>query len=143
MTTRYTPPILMKPEGSLKICVLNGSRQIDIVEGNQWITLAIRPEAGLPRGIYQLADAKDPVQSRATETFSNAILHVGKNHVWQFSNDGEIVKHARSLFKGEPNVGHKYEISYEHGQAIAIDVAAQERARNRVPSTHASQALER
>ncbi len=30
--------VIMKPEGSMKICVLNGSRQVDKVVGGEWQT---------------------------------------------------------------------------------------------------------
>lgn len=57
--------VLMKPEGSRKVAVLNGSRQLDQVIGGQWTTLKVLPENGLPKGIYQLADAKQPATTVA------------------------------------------------------------------------------
>jgi hypothetical protein len=126
----YFPEVVMKPERSLKICVLNGSRQIDMVIDKNWITLNVAPEAGLPKGIYQLADAIDPVESRSTEVFSQAILHVNDRNVWQLSEKG-IIKHARSLFAGEPKVGHTYDVAYERGQGIVVDVVRQDRIENR------------
>lgn len=125
---RYFPPILLKPEGSLKICVLNGSRQIEKVVDGQWLTIKVSDEAGLPRGIYQLADAKDPSQKRESATFSNAVMHVNDRHVYQFTGNGkEIVRHARNLFIGEPKVGRSYDVSYENGQGIKVDIQAMER----------------
>lgn len=41
--------VIMKPEGSMKICVLNGSRQVDKVVGGEWQTQKVLPEAGLPK----------------------------------------------------------------------------------------------
>ncbi|WP_410950993.1 KfrB domain-containing protein [Pseudomonas sp. S1(2024)] len=138
----YFPSVLMKPERSLKICVLNGSRQIEMVIDGQWVCLEVKPEAGLPRGIYQLADAKDPTQTRESAAFSSAIVHVNDRHVWQFSDDG-IVKHARSLFKGEPKVGQPYDVSYEGGRGIAVDVPQQERAKHRVHTPESGLSLGR
>lgn len=127
----YFPPVLMKPERSLKVCVLNGSRQVEMVVDGEWVCMKVLPEAGLPRGIYQLADAHDPAQARETATFSKAIVHVNDRHVWQFSENG-IAKHARHLFNGEPKVGQQYDVSYENGRGMTIDVAQQERTRNRL-----------
>lgn len=128
---RYFPPILLKPEGSLKICVLNGSRQIEKVVDGQWLTIKVSDEAGLPRGIYQLADAKDPSQGRESVTFSNTVVHVNDRHVFQFTGNGkEVVRHARNLFIGEPKVGRSYDVSYENGQGVKVDIQGMERSAN-------------
>jgi hypothetical protein len=128
---RYFPPILLKPEGSLKICVLNGSRQIEKVVEGQWLTIKVADEAGLPRGIYQLADAKDPSIGRESATFSSTVMHVSDRHVYQFTGNGkEVVRHARSLFIGEPKVGRAYDVSYENGQGIKVDIQGMERSAN-------------
>ncbi|MBD8088819.1 conjugal transfer protein TraO [Pseudomonas fluorescens] len=123
----YFPPVLMKPEGSLKLCHMNGSIQIDKVVENQWLTVRLLPtNAGIPTGIHQLADAKPASGGMGHQVFSQNILYADNRHVYQFSDNG-IVKHDRSLFKGEPKLGVAYTVEYENGRGIAIDVAAQEK----------------
>ncbi|EME8622786.1 hypothetical protein V0N53_004600 [Salmonella enterica] len=51
------PGVKMMPEGSRKVCVLNGSRQIDQVIKGEWTTLKVLPESGLPKGIFYLGEA--------------------------------------------------------------------------------------
>lgn len=126
----YYPPVLMKPEGSLKICHLNGSIQVDRVCDNQWVTMKVLAKNdGIPTGIHQLADAKTAAGGVGRQVFSQNILYVDAKHVYQFSETG-IVKHDRSLFKGEPKMGVPYTIEYENGRGIAIDVASQEKAQS-------------
>ncbi len=45
------PTTKMMPEGSRKVCVLNGSRQLDQVVKGEWMTIKVLPENGLPKGI--------------------------------------------------------------------------------------------
>ena len=128
--TRHLLDSIKKPEGSIKVCVLNGSRQIDMVIDQSWITMKVLPEAGLPVGVYQLADAKDPSLG-GDASFSRAVVHVNDRSVWQFSDQG-IVKHPRSLFSAEPRVGREYIVDYVAGRGLVVDVMAQDRARNRI-----------
>lgn len=126
----YYPPVLMKPEGSLKICHLNGSIQVDRVCDSQWVTMKVLPKnEGIPTGIHQLADAKAAAGGVGRQVFSQNILYVDAKHVYQFSETG-IIKHDRSLFKGEPKMGVPYTIEYENGRGIAIDVVSQDKARS-------------
>ena len=113
--------VLMKPEGSVKIVVLNGSRQIDQVvpgagkDGEPgWVTMKVQPEAGLPKGIHQLSDATNPAKNVHPQTYGGQVLHVDQKHVYQFGPKG-IVQHDRKLFEKEPVVGKCYEVSYSRG----------------------------
>ncbi|ENV52095.1 IncP-type DNA transfer protein TraB [Acinetobacter junii CIP 107470 = MTCC 11364] len=91
------PMTLMKPEGSLKVAVLNGSRQLDQVIDGKWNTLKVLPENGLPKGIYQLSDAIKPIPSKDEKTFSGQILHVDNNYLYQLTGPNEILKHDKHL----------------------------------------------
>ncbi len=57
--------VIMKPEGSMKICVLNGSRQVDKVVGGEWQTQKGIAGGRFAKGIYQLSEAR----KRASRTF--------------------------------------------------------------------------
>lgn len=90
--------VLMKPEGSVKIVVLNGSRQIDQVvpgagkDGEPgWVTMKVQPEAGLPKGIHQLSDATNPAKNVHPQTYGGQVLHVDQKHVYQFGPDRKSV----------------------------------------------------
>ncbi len=83
--------VLMKPEGAVKVVVLNGSRQIDQVvagAGNNgeagWVTQKVLPENGLPKGIHQLHDATNPAKNVHPQSFGGQVLHVDQKHVYQF-----------------------------------------------------------
>lgn len=114
--------VLMKPEGSRKVAVLNGSRQLDQVIGGQWTTLKVLPENGLPKGIYQLADAKQP--DTAKGNYSGQILQVDNDAVYQLNGKG-ITRHSRAVFhemesKGvKLNVGQSVDIGYQNGKGVA------------------------
>lgn len=122
----HFPTPLMKPEGSLKICHMNGSIQVDQVIDSQWITMKVLDKnPGIPTGIHQLADAKPAGGGVGRQVFSQNVLYVDNKHVYQFSENG-IVRHDRSLFKGNPKMGMAYTIEYENGRGIAIEVPSQE-----------------
>lgn len=112
--------VIMKPEGSVKISVDNGSRRVDQVVGGQWVSLKTLPEAGLPKGYYQLSEATTPGTNVHPQTYGGQVLHVDNGHVYQFGqNDSKgkttIVKHNRSIFEKEPVVGQCYEVAYSRG----------------------------
>lgn len=120
--------IVMKPEGSLKICHMNNSIQVDKVVDNQWLTLKVLPaNAGIPTGIHQLSDAKPAAGGIGHQVFNQNVLFVDKKHVYQFSEDKGIVRHDRSLFRGEPKMGVAYNVEYENGRGIPVEVSEQER----------------
>ncbi|WP_343463278.1 KfrB domain-containing protein [Pantoea sp.] len=106
--------VIMKPEGSMKICVLNGSRQIDKVVNGEWLTQKVMPEAGLPKGIYQLSDAQQAAKNVHPHTHVGQVLHVDDRHVYQLSQKG-VVQHNRGLWEKEPTVGQNYEVAYSRG----------------------------
>ncbi len=106
--------VIMKPEGSMKICVLNGSRQVDKVVEGEWMTQKVLPEAGLPKGIYQLSDAQQASKNVHPHTHVGQVLHTDDRHVYQLSQKG-VVQHNRSLWEKEPVVGQNYEVAYSRG----------------------------
>ncbi|EDD8358795.1 conjugal transfer protein TraB [Salmonella enterica subsp. enterica serovar Enteritidis] len=122
------PGVIMKPEGSVKISVLNGSRQVDHVSNGEWMNLKVLPEAGLPRGIYQLSDAKDASKNVHPHKHIGQVLHDDGRHVYQFSSEGGIVKHNRAIFEKPPVVGNNYEIAYSRGRGQVIGEVSQEQA---------------
>ena len=118
--------------GSVKIVILNGSRQIDqVVPGvgqngaAGWQTQKVLGENGLPQGIYQLSSANDASKKVHPQQFGGQVLHVDKQNVYQFGpSDGKgkstVVKHNRKIFDQaldgkEPVVGQCYEVSYARG----------------------------
>ena len=118
--------------GSVKIVILNGSRQIDqVVPGvgqngaAGWQTQKVLGENGLPQGIYQLSSANDASKKVHPQQFGGQVLHVDKQNVYQFGpSDGKgkstVVKHDRKIFDQaldgkEPVVGQCYEVSYARG----------------------------
>lgn len=112
--------VIMKPEGSVKISVDNGSRRVDQVVDGQWLSLKTLPEAGLPKGYYQLSEASIPAKNVHPQTYGSQVLHVDKDHVYQFGqNDSKgkatIVRHERNIFEKEPVVGQCYEVAYSRG----------------------------
>lgn len=122
-----TGPIAkMMPEGSRKICVLNGSRQVDQVLQGKWTTLKVLPENGLPKGIYQLAEAAKPDTGKdgKEKDYTGQLLHVDSREVYQLQGKG-IVKHDRAAFKdleakGEQlTVGRNYSVGYVNGAGSA------------------------
>nr|WP_277628704.1 KfrB domain-containing protein [Klebsiella pneumoniae] len=88
------------PEGSRKVCVLNGSRQLDQVVKGEWMTIKVLPENGLPKGIYQLAEATKPDTGKdgKESAYTGQVLHVDSKAV------GTVAKLAMRqpfvLFKG-------------------------------------------
>ncbi|WVM90115.1 KfrB domain-containing protein [Halopseudomonas pachastrellae] len=86
----------MMPEGSRKVCVLNGSRQIDQVIKGEWTTLKVLPESGLSKGIYQLGEATK-ASSGKDASFTGQVLFSDSKAVYQLSGKG-VVEHPRSAF---------------------------------------------
>ena len=82
--------VIMKPEGSMKICVLNGSCQVDKVVGGEWQTQKVLPEAGLPKGIYQLSEAQQASKNVYPHSHVGQVLHVDDRHVYQLSQKGLV-----------------------------------------------------
>lgn len=119
------PPQLLKPEGSRKIVVLNGSRQIDQVIKGEWTTLKVLPENGLPRGIYQLSEAKEPDlgEDGKPKDYEGQLLHIDKRSVFQLCG-GKIIEHDRGAFdpldtSDRPlTVGCSYGVTYLNGRPI-------------------------
>ncbi|WP_426811685.1 KfrB domain-containing protein (plasmid) [Pseudomonas sp. WOUb67] len=118
--------------GSVKVVILNGSRQIDqVVPGvgengtPGWQTQKVLGENGLPKGIYQLNNATDASKKVHPQKFGGQLVHVDEKNVYQFGpDDGKgkstIVKHDRKIFDQalngkEPTVGQRYEVSYSRG----------------------------
>lgn len=129
--------------GSVKIVILNGSRQIDqVVPGvgangtAGWETQKVLGENGLPKGIYQLSSANDASKKVHPQQFGGQVLHVDKQSVYQFGpDDGKgkstVVKHDRKIFDQaldgkEPVVGQCYEVSYARGVGKVKGVLSQE-----------------
>lgn len=119
-----TGPITkMQPEGSRKVCVLNGSRQIDQVVQGSWMTVKVLPENGLPKGIYQLAEASKGSTGKDA-SFTGQVLFSDSKAVYQLSGKG-VVEHPRSAFaeleaKGEKIVdGRSYTVAYAGGKGVA------------------------
>ena len=135
--------VLMKPEGSVKIVVLNGSRQIDQVvpgagkDGEPgWVTMKVQPEAGLPKGIHQLSDATNPAKNVHPQTYGGQVLHVDQKHVYQFGPKG-IVQHDRKLLEKEPVVGKCYEVSYSRGVGkVKAELSQEEGAKLQAKKAH-------
>ncbi|NIE78359.1 conjugal transfer protein TraB [Pantoea sp. Ap-967] len=117
------PPVKMMPEGSRKVCVLNGSRQIDQVVKGDWMTVKVLPESGLPKGIYQLAEATKGSTGKDA-SFTGQVLFSDSKAVYQLSGKG-VVEHPRSAFaeleaKGEKIVdGRSYTVAYANGKGVA------------------------
>lgn len=131
------------PVGSLKVVVLNGSRQIDqVVPGlgadgaNGWQTQKVESENGLPKGIYPLYNSVDASKNVHPQQFGGQLVHVDKQHVYQFGPDNgkgkpSVVKHDRKIFDAalegeEPIVGKCYEVSYARGQGKVKGELSQE-----------------
>ena len=135
--------VLMKLEGSVKIVVLNGSRQIDQVVAGAgkdgepgWVTMQVQPEAGLPKGIHQLSDATNPAKNVHPQTYGGQVLHVDQKHVYQFGPKG-IVQHDRKLFEKEPVVGKCYEVSYSRGVGkVKAELSQEEGAKLQAKKAH-------
>jgi len=116
---------MMRPEGSRKVAVLNGSRQLDKVIGGQWVTLKVLPEAGLPKGVYFLDDAQRPPVRNAPVSYTGQVLQVDYEKVYQLHGRG-IVVHDRSVFrdleKGGPALaeGQRVTVNYQNGRGAAV-----------------------
>lgn len=118
--------VLMKPEGSRKVVVMNGSRQLDKVIGGEWVTLKVLPEAGLPKGIYQLTDAQRPPVQREPVSYRGQVLQVDYEKVYQLHGNG-IVVHDRSVFRDMESGGAKLTegqgltVKYEQGRGAVVN----------------------
>lgn len=119
------PAPKMMPEGSRKVCVLNGSRQLDQVVKGDWMTIKVLPESGLPKGIYQLAEASKGNTGKDA-SFTGQVLFSDSKAVYQLSGKG-VVEHPRSAFaeleaKGEKIVdGRSYTVAYANGKGVATN----------------------
>ncbi|SUD29809.1 Uncharacterised protein [Proteus vulgaris] len=117
--------VMMRPEGSRKVAVLNGSRQLDKVIGGEWVTLKVLPEAGLPTGVYHLDDAQRPPVQREPVSYTGQVLQVDYEKVYQLHGRG-IVVHDRSVFrdleKGGPALaeGQRVTVNYQNGRGAAV-----------------------
>ncbi|KIZ48463.1 conjugal transfer protein TraB [Pseudomonas oryzihabitans] len=118
------PPTKMMPEGSRKVCVLNGSRQIDQVVQGKWMTLKVLPENGLPKGVYQLGEAAKASTGKDA-SFTGQVLFSDSKAVYQLAGKG-VVEHPRSAFadleaKGEKVAdGRTYTVAYANGKGTAV-----------------------
>lgn len=125
MRTSTDTGVLMKPEGSRKVVVMNGSRQLDQVLGGEWVTLKVLPEAGLPKGIYQLSDAQKPEVSGKPSTFTGPLLQVDDHKVYQLHGKG-IILHDRAVFRdmeakgGKLTVGQNLTLAYQNGRGAVV-----------------------
>ncbi|WP_456292292.1 KfrB domain-containing protein [Pseudomonas sp. AK106] len=137
--------------GSVKIVILNGSRQIDqVVPGvgangaAGWQTQQVLGENGLAKGIYPLNGATDASKKVHPQQYGGQVLHVDKQSVYQLGpDDGKgkatIVKHDRKIFDQalegkEPIVGKSYEVSYARGVGKVkgeLSLAESEKIQNR------------
>ncbi|MDP5168554.1 KfrB domain-containing protein [Pseudomonas syringae] len=131
-TTGDTGVGVVPDVGSLKIVVMNGSRQVDQVVAGVgpngvagWQTQEVLSENGLPKGVYQLSTATDASKNVHPQQFGGQVVHVDKKNVYQFGPDDSkgkstVVKHDRRIFElalegKEPVVGKCYEVSYARG----------------------------
>jgi len=136
----HHPGVIMKPEGSLKICVLNNSRQVDKVVQGEWVTQKVLPEAGLPKGIYQLSDAQQASKNVHPQTHAGQIVHVEGDRVFQLSGKG-VVQHDKKMWEKEPVVGKSYEIAYSRGVGKVKGELTQEETQKIVNSQAKSRSL--
>jgi hypothetical protein len=133
------PTTKMMPEGSRKVCVLNGSRQIDQVIKGEWTTLKVLPESGLPKGIYQLGEATK-ASSGKDASFTGQVLFSDSKAVYQLSGGKGVVEHPRSAFaeleaKGEKIVdGRTYTVAYANGKGVATNAQTANVAQARTAS---------
>lgn len=117
--------VIMKPEGSRKVAVLNGSRQLDKVIGGEWVTLKVEAEAGLPKGVYFLDEAQRPPVKREPVSYTGTVLQVDYEKVYQLHGRG-IVVHDRAAFRDLENrgaalaVGQSVTVNYQNGRGAAV-----------------------
>lgn len=90
-------PDTLRPEGSLKLSILNQSRLLDRLIDGQWVTVKVFPEQCLPKGVYHLSEAQHPVVSSSPTTYSGPLLLVDEHHVYQL-HDTTIMRHDRVAF---------------------------------------------
>lgn len=127
------PPVKMQPEGSRKVCVLNGSRQIDQVVQGSWMTMKVLSENGLPKGIYQLAEAAKGNTGK-DGSFTGQVLFSDSKAVYQLAGKG-VIEHPRSAFadleaKGEKILdGRSYTVAYANGKGVASNAQTAQQQR--------------
>jgi hypothetical protein len=124
--------------GDTKISVNNGSRNIDRFSEGQWLTVKSLPDAGLPHGVYHLADADKAAKNVYLQTFGGQVVHFDQKRVYQLSGKG-IVQHERGLFAKEPVVGQCYEVAYRRGIGTVKGELSQ--AEGAKPETRRAQSL--
>lgn len=119
MESSSNKTVLMKPEGSRKIAILNGSRQLDQVVQGEWVTLKVLPENGLPKGIYQLSEAKRPPVTAERTIYCGQLLQVDKQHVFQLHGTGILV-HERQAFRSMEALaaGQQVSVTYQNGRVV-------------------------
>ena len=105
---------IIKPEGSLRLSVINGSRLLNKVIDGKWSTIETMPDAELPSGVFNLSGAIIPEKNVHPQNYGGQVLHVNDDYVWQLSGD-KIARHKRSLFEKEPIVGCRCSVSYSRG----------------------------
>ncbi|EJD3148824.1 conjugal transfer protein TraB [Salmonella enterica] len=122
---RVPPPTTMKPEGSRKVVVMNGSRQLNQMLGGEWVTLKVLPHGGLPTGVYQLADAQKPPVSGKPAIYTGQLLQVDDHKVYQLHGKN-VIQHDRSVFheaesKGDKLiVGRTVSVAYQNGRGAVV-----------------------
>lgn len=135
------PPTLSKPEGSLKIVVLNGSRQVDKVIDGAWTTQKVLAENGLPKGIYQLSDATKPLPSKEQKNHTGQVLHVDNQFLYQLSSDKQILKFdkhqiSNAVTPGEKlSVGVNISITTQNGNVQAVHKGFISKQSDQTPET--------
>ncbi len=112
-------------EGDTKISVQNGSRLVDQFRQGEWHTVKALPDAGLPHGVYRLAEAANAAKNVHPQSFGGQVLHVDQESVYQLTGKG-VVQHNRGLFAQEPVVGRNYEVAYRRGMGTVKGEISQE-----------------
>lgn len=101
-----------------KVSVLNNSRQLDKLVNGEWVTMKILSEAGLPKGVYHLANAQQPALSSAWIVYCGPILLVDDRKVYQLHGNC-IVQHDRAMFR-HADAGNLVSVKYQHGQGSIV-----------------------
>lgn len=89
------------------------------------MTVKVLPESGLPKGIYQLAEASKGNTGKDA-SFTGQVLFSDSKAVYQLNGKG-VVEHPRSAFseleaKGEKIVdGRSYTVAYANGKGVATN----------------------
>lgn len=111
------------PDPSAKfVTVSNGTRRLDVPDGEGYLkTVESGDSQGLPDGTYDLSKARVP-STQGDRSYSGQVVHVDKEHVYQFVGT-ELLKHsAFELAKEElPAIGAKIAVSYATGMPMMTD----------------------